>query len=81
MSKTTDAVEAATPDDDAEGPQVAAPGADTAAPAHPSRGLAAAGYVVLAFDYRHYGASGGEPRNHLDPRDQQQDVTLQLQEP
>ena len=36
--------------------------------------FAAAGYVVLAFDYRHYGASGGEPRNHLDPHDQQQDV-------
>lgn len=36
--------------------------------------FAAAGYVVLAFDYRHYGSSGGEPRNHLDPHEQQQDV-------
>jgi len=36
--------------------------------------FAAAGYVVLAFDYRHYGGSGGEPRNHLDPHEQQQDV-------
>ncbi len=37
--------------------------------------FAAAGYVVLAFDYRHYGISGGEPRNHLDPHEQQQDLT------
>ena len=36
--------------------------------------FAAAGFVVLAFDYRHYGSSGGEPRNHLDPREQQQDL-------
>ena len=36
--------------------------------------FAAAGYVVLAFDYRRFGASEGEPRNHLDPHDQQQDV-------
>src|SRR5436190_5809550 len=49
VSKTTDAVEAATPAEGAEGPQVVAPGADTAAPAHPSRGLAAAGYALLAF--------------------------------
>ncbi len=37
--------------------------------------FAAAGYAVLAFDYRHYGISGGEPRNHLDPHEQQQDLT------
>src|SRR3990170_5778370 len=36
--------------------------------------LAAAGFVALAFDYRRFGASEGEPRNHLDPHDQQQDV-------
>ena len=24
--------------------------------------FAAAGYAVLAFDYRHFGASGGSPR-------------------
>lgn len=34
----------------------------------------AAGFVVLAFDYRNFGASGGEPRNHLDAHLQQQDV-------
>lgn len=28
--------------------------------------FAAAGYVVLVFDYRHFGASGGEPRQLLD---------------
>lgn len=33
-----------------------------------------AGFVALAFDYRNFGASGGEPRNHLDPHLQQQDV-------
>ncbi len=36
--------------------------------------FARAGFVVLAFDYRHYGSSDGEPRNHLDPHEQQQDV-------
>ena len=36
--------------------------------------FAAAGYAALAFDYRRFGASEGEPRNHLDPHDQQQDV-------
>lgn len=36
--------------------------------------FAAVGYVVLAFDYRHYGSSEGTPRNHLDPHEQQQDV-------
>src|SRR5664279_68652 len=34
----------------------------------------AAGFVVLVFDYRHYGDSDGVPRNHLDPHEQQQDV-------
>lgn len=29
-------------------------------------GFASAGYVVLVFDYRHFGASGGEPRQLLD---------------
>ena len=36
--------------------------------------FAAAGFAVLAFDYRRFGGSAGEPRNHLDPHDQQQDV-------
>jgi len=36
--------------------------------------FAAAGFAALAFDYRRFGASEGEPRNHLDPHDQQQDV-------
>lgn len=34
----------------------------------------AAGFVVLAFDYRNFGASEGDPRNHLDPHLQQQDL-------
>lgn len=34
----------------------------------------AAGFVVLVFDYRNFGASDGVPRNHLDPHEQQQDV-------
>jgi hypothetical protein len=34
----------------------------------------AAGFVVLAFDYRNYGASDGVPRNHLVPHEQQQDI-------
>ncbi len=33
-----------------------------------------AGFAVLVFDYRNFGASDGSPRNHLDPHDQQQDV-------
>lgn len=34
----------------------------------------AAGFVAAVFDYRHYGASDGEPRNHLDPHEQQEDI-------
>ncbi len=33
-----------------------------------------AGFVVLAFDYRYFGASEGTPRNHILPHEQQQDV-------
>lgn len=33
-----------------------------------------AGFVVLAFDYRHFGSSGGEPRNHIVPFAQRQDI-------
>lgn len=36
--------------------------------------FAAAGFAALAFDYRRFGASEGEPRNHLDPHDQQEDI-------
>jgi len=36
--------------------------------------FAEAGFVVLAFDYRHFGESGGEPRNHIVPFEQQQDI-------
>ena len=36
--------------------------------------FAAAGYAALAFDYRRFGGSEGEPRQLLDPHDQQQDV-------
>lgn len=35
--------------------------------------FAAAGYHVLVFDYRHFGASGGEPRQLLSIRHQHQD--------
>ena len=28
----------------------------------------------MVFDYRHFGASGGEPRNHIVPFEQQQDL-------
>lgn len=35
--------------------------------------FAAAGYAVLAFDYRHFGASGGEPRQLLSVRRQRED--------
>lgn len=33
-----------------------------------------AGFVVLAFDYRGFGGSSGEPRNHIVPTEQQQDI-------
>ena len=33
----------------------------------------AAGYVCLVFDYRHFGASGGEPRQLLDVGHQRED--------
>lgn len=42
-------------------------------PGYASR-FAEAGFVVLAFDYRHFGASGGEPRNHIVPFEQRQDI-------
>lgn len=35
--------------------------------------FAAAGYACLVFDYRHFGASGGEPRQLLDIKRQLQD--------
>jgi uncharacterized protein len=35
--------------------------------------LAAAGIAALTFDYRRLGASGGEPRQHLDPNAQMED--------
>jgi alpha/beta superfamily hydrolase len=35
-----------------------------------ARLFAEAGYVTLAIDYRRFGGSGGEPRNHLDPIDE-----------
>ena len=35
--------------------------------------FAAAGYAVLVFDYRHFGASGGEPRQLLSVRRQRAD--------
>lgn len=35
--------------------------------------FAAAGYACLVFDYRHFGASGGEPRQLLDVRRQRDD--------
>src|SRR5215210_3139911 len=36
--------------------------------------LAAAGFVALAFDYRYYGGSEGEPRNQLFPDEQLDDI-------
>lgn len=35
--------------------------------------FAAAGFAVLAFDYRHFGASGGEPRSLMSAARQRQD--------
>lgn len=43
-----------------------------------ARRFAAAGYVALAFDYRHFGASGGEPRQLLDPARQLDDWAAAL---
>lgn len=40
--------------------------------------FAQAGYVVLAFDYRHFGESGGEPRQLLDPSRQLDDWAAAL---
>ena len=36
--------------------------------------FAEAGFVVLVFDYRHFGLSLGEPRNHIVPHEQRQDI-------
>lgn len=36
--------------------------------------LAAAGFAALAFDYRHYGGSEGEPRNQIAPEEQLDDI-------
>lgn len=36
------------------------------------------GWAVLAFDYRHFGASGGEPRQLLDVREQLEDWAAAL---
>ena len=35
--------------------------------------FAAAGYAAFIFDYRHFGASGGEPRQLLNPKREIQD--------
>jgi hypothetical protein len=34
---------------------------------HYARAFTRAGYAALVFDYRHLGASDGEPRQHIDP--------------
>ena len=36
--------------------------------------LAAAGFAALAFDYRHYGGSEGEPRSQIAPEEQLDDI-------
>ncbi len=36
--------------------------------------LNAAGYHALAFDYRNFGDSGGEPRGRIDPAEQIRDI-------
>jgi fermentation-respiration switch protein FrsA (DUF1100 family) len=36
--------------------------------------LAAAGIAALAFDYRHYGGSEGEPRSQIEPEQQHDDI-------
>src|SRR3954454_24924050 len=40
--------------------------------------FAAAGFAALVFDYRHFGASGGEPRQLLDIRRQLADWAAAL---
>ena len=40
--------------------------------------FAAAGFAALAFDYRHFGDSGGQPRTVLSPRLQRQDFRAAL---
>ena len=40
--------------------------------------FAAAGIATLAFDYRHTGASEGQPRQHISTRDQCQDVVAAI---
>ncbi|HET8537715.1 MAG TPA: alpha/beta hydrolase [Solirubrobacteraceae bacterium] len=40
--------------------------------------FAQAGYAVLVFDYRHFGASGGEPRQLLDIRRQLDDYRVAI---
>jgi fermentation-respiration switch protein FrsA (DUF1100 family) len=43
-----------------------------------ARRFAAAGFAVLVFDYRSFGASGGEPRQRVFPRDQVEDYRSAL---
>ena len=40
--------------------------------------FAAEGFNVLVFDYRYLGASEGEPRGHIDPRLQHDDIRAAL---
>jgi alpha-beta hydrolase superfamily lysophospholipase len=42
------------------------------------KAFAAAGFAALAFDYRHFGASGGEPRQLLDLEHQYEDCDAAL---
>src|ERR1700742_3029305 len=41
--------------------------------------FAAAGIATLAFDYRHTGASDGQPRQHISTREQYYDVVAALE--
>src|ERR1700742_3297640 len=43
------------------------------------RHFAAAGIATLAFDYRHTGASDGQPRQHISTREQYYDVVAALE--
>jgi len=43
-----------------------------------ARRFAEAGIAALLFDYRFFGASGGEPRQKIFPRDQIEDYILYL---